>query len=356
MHVELSRREYVTAPFGNAHHHWTSRESLLVRLVCPATGCRGLGEASPLPGFSPESLDDVQVALQRLDGTGLSFARDGDLVRLFAEAARRWVNAPPSARFALETAFLDGLCQVRKLGLAEALSLFVSASEPCVGLSHREPAHVLNLFDEGHVADALRFRERGVLVFKVKVGRDLDFESERLEQLVSAIRSHDELCMLRLDANQSLNLDQWRQYSPRWRRLPIEFLEEPCPPELLGTLLAEGSPGIPLALDETLSLGPRVLEPWLPRLAFFVCKPMYLGGFTPVLEWARLARVTHARIVVSHLLDGPVAHRMHQALAHLVAPDVAAGLAPHPGLALWADELRPRSSDWGVGLECGARV
>lgn len=353
MHVRVLRRAYATAAFGNAHHTWTSRESLLVQLVCPVSGRSGLGEASPLPGFSHESIDDVHRALEQLDLGALSFTRDGAVTSLFGDATARWVNAPPSARCALETAFLDGLCQVREWRLTEALGRLVpELAAPSGPAARPEPAHVLDIFDEGHVARALRLGEGGVSVFKVKVGRELDVATERLEQLVTIVRNHGRHCVLRLDANQSLNLVQWRAYCRRWRALPVEYLEEPCPPALLGSFLSEGPPDLPLALDETLSLGLDVLEPWLPRVDFYVCKPMYLGGFTPVFEWARAARAARAGVVVSHLLDGPVAHRMYQALADVVAPEIAAGLGRHPGWALWSEEIRPRSDDWGIGLEC----
>ncbi len=63
---------------------------------------------------------------------------------------------------------------------------------------------------------------------------------------------------------------------------------------------------------------------------------MALGGLTRCLSLARSARERGIAVVVSHLLDGPIALAAAAALALAVgSPERAAGLEPHVGLAAW---------------------
>ena len=90
----------------NARRRWTERQGVLLRLGAGAQV--GLGEASPLPGYSPETLGDAARALGalRLDGLGDALAGDLGSALAFADVALE-AGAPPSARHALETALLD---------------------------------------------------------------------------------------------------------------------------------------------------------------------------------------------------------------------------------------------------------
>ena len=72
MKLEL-RRVTVRSPRAqDARRSWPERESLLLRLSDEG-GQRGLGEATPLPGYSPDRLDQVEAApaaVRPMDGAG----------------------------------------------------------------------------------------------------------------------------------------------------------------------------------------------------------------------------------------------------------------------------------------------
>ena len=93
---------------------------------------------------------------------------------------------------------------------------------------------------------------------------------------------------------------------------------------------------VPLARDESLLDEPRA------DVAVWVLKPMALGGLTRCLELAARARESDIDVIVSHLLDGPVALSAAAALSLAVgAPNRAAGLYPPPGLGAWPERPLP---------------
>jgi O-succinylbenzoate synthase len=357
MFIQTWRASFPIVPFFNARHGWSARESLLVELACPASGVRGLGEASPLPGFSRETIGDVEHALRHIDLGALSFGTM--LSELLSAPALSAL--PPAARFALEMALLDGVSQLRRTpitqileevagndGVSPARSATPDDASPQPSLV--PAAAVIDVSKAEHIEEALDWHRRGVSVFKVKVGADLPRETSLLRAWNQRFSSERRAFALRLDANQSLSEALFDRCGDWWRDLPIGYVEEPCPRDVLQRLLSRPSLPLPIALDETLCEGAAVVEPWLDRLSALVCKPMYLGGITTALEWARLAQAHGLPFVVSHLLDGPLAMSSYRALAEVVAPHTPAGLGPHPGLTLWNNHLQPREDGLGLGF------
>ena len=93
-------------PASDSRRDWRERVTLLL-IVEDAEGHVGLGEASPLPGYSPDTLDDAWGSLTRLLGASLG---RGELGAPGSSQELRAVTgavASPAARFALETALLD---------------------------------------------------------------------------------------------------------------------------------------------------------------------------------------------------------------------------------------------------------
>lgn len=280
-------------------------------LLClrDAEGRTGWGEASPLPGYSPDSSADVQQAVGDLHGMKLPDLPDFHALSCF-ESVR-----PPSLRFALEVALLR-LWSIRAdrawplLFRSDAIS-----SVPCAGLMSGAPV------GWPKARDALS--EKGFSTVKVKVGRvELDEELNMILRLAdSAPRMR-----WRLDANRGWTLEEARKVLDACAGLPIEFVEEPLAdsrdyPELLST-----SP-LGLALDESLfSMNPHHLD-LFPGLCAVVLKPTCLGGIVRSLDWAAAAHARGMQVILSACFESGCGI---QALAELYAllpgPAVAAGL------------------------------
>jgi o-succinylbenzoate synthase len=314
----------VDPPQQSARGRWTRRLGLELALRDSET--TGVGEAAPLPGYSPDTIDDSERALTSLDLHTSTLDSD-DPRELIATAAALIPRELPAARFALETALLDRAGRRSGRPLWQLLAQLVPGSDArplapvalCALLPSGEPARALELA-RAHMA-------HGVRAFKLKVGPDqLDGAPEAT--LVALRRELGSDVALRLDANQSLSRAALADTLRRVAQHSVEFLEEP---------LADPTPGeladspCPLALDELLQRLPEEeLRSWLERsrVRVVVLKPTALGGLGVCLRLALAARAVGCDVVVSHTLEGPIGWAACAHLAIALGGARAAGLAP----------------------------
>src|ERR1041385_4324788 len=112
--AKVGIKEYSGAVVGarGAERSWPTRHGLALT-VETSEGIVGQGEASPLPGYSRETLDAARESLARFDWTAVpepdpSMDMDELCTGLRGIGDKTLL---PSARFAVETAFLDILGQ-----------------------------------------------------------------------------------------------------------------------------------------------------------------------------------------------------------------------------------------------------
>lgn len=337
------------APVGTARAPVDSREGLVLVLTAD-DGTEGLGEASPLPGYSPDTIDDAAAAL---DGIHHALAEplppaladpapgSASLVDSL-EAVTRSVPAlagSPSARFAVETALLDLLGRVHGLPVHRLLR----ASSP----APLKRAALLPPPCDPRTAPAAReATARGISTLKLKLG-SAPFDRE-LAALVALRERIGDAVELRLDANGGFGRDA----ASRLRALaPVKpgFVEEPVSGTALLALLDE-SPAVPVAADESLA-DPILAEKLLahPNLGAVVLKPALLGFVRALAIAAR--RTTP--VVVTHLFDGPIALAACAELALSLPNSAACGLDPHPALAAFPVLPIPQLEDSSRVLPTG---
>ncbi|WP_428267668.1 mandelate racemase/muconate lactonizing enzyme family protein, partial [Haliangium sp.] len=249
--------EYGGAVTGvaNAHATWSSRRGLLLRLA-GADG-DGLGEASPLPGYSPDDLAGCRRALEHLDPArlGLTVPADGAIVP--DELAAVLAPVPfPAARFAVETALLD--LAARRLGqplwrlYADLYRQLAGAPDQLVQLVEPAPVAVNAVCTELDPVPALAAMERawarGVRCVKLKVGRD---PARELAVLQTARRSLGPELGLRVDANGAWSVADARVHLGRMAEIALEYVEEPVRDPRAHLAALTPAP-IPIALDESL--------------------------------------------------------------------------------------------------------
>lgn len=286
-------------------------------------GTAGLGEASPLPGYSPDSIEEVGLELRELIERPVRADPLATPFALLSDAFAAHAVQCPASRFALETALLDWLGQTRLQPLHELLA----------GRADRRAIPIADLVTEPdpvlwpwHV-DVLV--GEGATHVKLKIGVDLDAEIASLQVIR---RAHPTL-RLRLDANGRCALSAFRHHAKTLEALELELIEEPVAPEHWPDVL--GLP-MPFALDETLrneTLCRRLLD--AGGLHAVVLKPTVLGGLSASLEAAERASEHGLRALVSHTFDGPIARAATAELALALQTELAAGLGDHPALALW---------------------
>jgi len=315
-----------SGPSHGAHNtqaSWPKRSGVLVELR--AGSLHGLGEASPLPGYSPDTLQDTELALAAIDLAALERAlRIDDTEAALSAAANLLPTGLPAARMALETAALDLRGWQRNLSAPALLGAQPAAK--------RALAWGLGSFDDSTLPNMCRAAQRGYQHFKLKLGRAGGFPAE-LAGIHAMRRRFGAGLRLRLDANRAWSPEAARSACAVLEPLGIEFIEEPCA-HLDGPLGTR----VCLALDESLQgLDPQQLERAARRAgaSVVVLKPTALGGLSRCLEWARHAKALNLGVLVSHTFEGPVALRSAAALALAIPTDLAQGLAPHSGLDAW---------------------
>lgn len=351
MRLSWYTRTRAVQAFANATRSWESRESVLLTLS-DGDGSYGLGEATPLPGYSPDSVSDVEHLLRSLDTTRCIVNQAENLDAVLEHLDAVAPEAPPSARFALQSAALDLWCKRRNTPLEGELRRCAEGSMPMTtsaSVSILRVAPLLDVHSPHFHTIARDHLNDGYATYKAKIGIALEREIDALSWLHQEALARGLNLRLRLDANQSLPAQGLNATLGAFAHLPVEYVEEPCP---LETLSPSNPLPLPLALDESLQRGRGALTPWLAsgRLAAFVCKPMVMGDLRTVFEWTHHARRVDCRFVLSHLFDGPVAFRVYQTLALALAPETCHGLAQHPGLGLWSDWVNP-STPAGIGLQ-----
>lgn len=289
------------------------------------TGLLGRGEASPLPGMSVETLSAAHDALRAFVARGSFTLASEQTVFTLAETIES-----PSARFAVETALLDVLAQVRGTSIAglfaddapSPTTAFDAAvarmraivdGDPAITLVvERGPASATVVDDAIDAAAAVR---AGARCLKIKIG-DLAIDDDVAR--VRAIAEAAPGTTLRLDANRRWSRGHAIANLARFADLPIDLVEEPCPGA--HELLREALP-LPIALDESLDeLSTDEIFAALesPHLGALILKPTLLGGFAPCIALAALARFANKPAIVTHTLESEVGRAACAELARIV--------------------------------------
>ncbi|HEX3852484.1 MAG TPA: o-succinylbenzoate synthase [Polyangiaceae bacterium] len=303
----------------NARQGWATRAACILTLKGDTQ--YGLGEASPLPGFSPDSLEQCQTALAAVDPARLPARLEpGQSARVeLARASAQLPRGVPAARAALEGALLD-LWSRSAQKPAWALLLDTDASPP----ARRAVAALLMAEPEQALEQAQHAHTRGIRTFKLKIGRPGALERE-IAALESLRRKFGANVHLRLDANQSFSGAQARACLPRFAEHGLEYIEEPCP---RGDLARLAELGLPLALDESLMqlaedvTGSQNFDAL--KLSALILKPTLLGGASACCEWADIAARIGAKVILSHAFEGPVGLGLSAALALSIGSETSA--------------------------------
>ncbi len=311
------------APVGPARARVNARVGALVTLTDQREN-NGFGEATPLPGLSCESLSDAVNALS----DALPLADADALIDPFAALAHpRLAAAPPSSRFAFETALLDLVSRRRRVPLHRLLSGCDASPVPI-------NAYVGAALDDELATRAADALSRGVDVIKVKLAGDARFDRElaALQKLRERLSGR---WTLRLDANAAWTLSEARARLRALAPLGVAFVEQPVAP---GQLRDLGECDVPWAIDESLS--DRADTEFVLRegrrsgCVAAVLKPA-LHGLLRARSLGLSASSAGLDVVVTHLFDGPVALASACELALSLPSVIACGLDLHAGLAAW---------------------
>ena len=306
MHYQFQYRPYrrpFRQPLHTSHGIWAVREGILLQLT-DETGRIGWGEIAPIPWFGSETIAQALAVCRQLPS---------EITHEQIGAIR---NEFPACQFGFESALE---------------SLTPEPTPATSGIHHLSTQAVMTvtnycvLLPTGRAAlEAWKpFWKQGYRTFKLKIGCH-DFKAEL--DLCMALRSVlMPPCLLRLDANGALSIQQAKVLLEACDHTGIEFVEQPLPPDQFDAMqqLAEQYQTT-IALDESIATFEQLhtcyQDGWR---GVFVVKPAIVGSPLRLRQFCQ----THAiDAVFSSTFETAIGRQAGLRLAaELANPDRALG-------------------------------
>ncbi|TVR17636.1 MAG: hypothetical protein EA391_04275 [Balneolaceae bacterium] len=295
-----------TIPFKTGKSVFKNREGVIVRYIHDT---EVVTEASPLPGFSTETLDDVRTFFTSYSDS-LSTFFDSNYTFDEISPFLRTLPELPSARFALSMMALMILTKRNKCSIDQILGIQTIP----------ESVLVNTIVGIGSVEEVLSYVEhafkQGFGTIKLKVP---DSPAELASILKNVSEKFPQLTF-RLDANQSWPLNKAEENIAYFKGLPVEYIEEPAAissPEELRQIISN-SP-LPIALDESIT-NLTNLEFALKNFpdTVIIIKPTLFGNFIHLAETISRYRSSFEQIVVTTALEAAVGRSMVSEAAFLI--------------------------------------
>lgn len=247
-------------------------------------GVTGIGSGNPSEYVTGESLTQC---LQALSESNIQFliGRDiREIHQLNFEILNR-LPANPAARAALDIALYDTFTKFLNIPLVKFLGqkLHSLPTSNTIGIKNVEET----------LKEAQEYGERGFKILKVKLGKDL---GEDIERVVKLREKFGKKFVIRIDANQGYTTAQTIEFYQKTKHLDIELIEQPLPAKAVNELkqLPEEI-RVKVAADESL-LSPRhAMALVAPPVAagIFNIKLMKCGGINQALKIADVAKFSH---------------------------------------------------------------
>jgi L-alanine-DL-glutamate epimerase-like enolase superfamily enzyme len=271
-------------PYTIAYERVEAVENVFV-VVEAENGLVGLGAGAPAVDVTGETMEDCEESLKQKIEPILVNAD----MRFFKTLLRQLASAMPTAPAALaavDIALHDLLAHMLDLPLVDVLGRIHDALPTSITIGIKSVEETL--------AEAEMYRQQGFGIFKVKTGRFVDEDVERVVKLREKFGAE---VVLRVDANQGYSRAQYIHFFEQTKRINLEFIEQP-----LAAADINAMHSLPqeicdqTAADESLLTPKSALNFLCTPLPFgiFNIKLMKCGGIAPGLEIATMAR--HAGI------------------------------------------------------------
>jgi L-alanine-DL-glutamate epimerase-like enolase superfamily enzyme len=274
-------------PYTIAFRTIAEVDSALVVLRDEA-GRVGLGTATPEPHVTGETAERCRAALAPGALDHLIGAEIETLPALLGQLGARMPDAP-AARAAVDMALHDLLARGLGVSLGALFGRCHQALPTSITIGIKPTDEAL--------AEADEYLGRGFRVLKVKIGRALEEDLERLARLRERVGSE---VVIRADANQGYTLDQTRRFFAAAETLAVEFLEQPVKAAAIDELRAlPAAVRDRIAADESLLVPADALRLAVPPIpaGIFNIKLMKCGGIGPARTIAAIAEAAAIRLM-----------------------------------------------------------
>jgi L-alanine-DL-glutamate epimerase-like enolase superfamily enzyme len=274
-----------TKPYTIAFKTITEVRSAFVEISLES-GVTGIGSGNPSEFVVGESLTQC---LEALSENNLEFLIGRDIRELHQLLFEIWKKFPenPSARACLDIALHDAFAKYLDVPLVKYLGQKIKKLPTSITIGIKGVDEALQ--------EAEEYIKRGFKVIKVKVGKDLDEDVERLLKLREKIGNG---IALRVDGNQGYTMQQTIElYGRTYDYLNIEFFEQPLPAnDIIGMKSLPKEVRHVIAVDESLITPVDAIDlAQSPRAGgIFNIKLMKCGGIQQALKIADIA--THRKV------------------------------------------------------------
>jgi len=325
----------LTRPYAIAYKSLDAVRNVIVEIAAEG-GLVGLGAASPAPYVTGET-DEACAAALASEATAWLVGQDvRELPRLARELSARLPDTP-AARAALDIALHDLLAQKLRVPLVDMLGRAHAALPTSITIGIKGVDETL--------AEAREYLDRGFRQLKVKLGRAVEEDIERVVRLremvgpapaeIAAVRvggaavgtsaragagGMDAGVGIRVDANQGWSRDDLARFLRETAACGVELIEQPLPAADVAGLRAVPEPDrARLCADEALR---TPAEAWAlaqpPRACgLFNLKLMKCGGVAPALRIAAVADLAGIGLMWGCMDESviSIAAALHAALA-----------------------------------------
>lgn len=240
-------------------------------------GTTGIGAGNPSEYVTGESFEQCEAALKE---PNISFLVGRDIREIYQLTFEVWQKFPgnPAARAALDIALYDAFTKFLGIPLVKYLGQKIHSlpTSNTIGIKNVEET----------LKEAQEYGDRGFKVLKVKLGKDL---SEDIERIAKLREKFGKKFTIRIDANQGYDVAKTIEFYNKTKQLDVELIEQPLPAKAVDEMrkLPDEIRKI-LAADESLLTPKSALELVKPPLAtgIFNIKFMKCGGISQGLKIA----------------------------------------------------------------------
>lgn len=242
-----------------------------------SNGITGIGAANPSEYVTGEHLNNTMATLSEANLDFLKGRDIREINQLLYEITMKFPKTP-AARAALDIALHDAFTKYLGIPLVKYLGQKITSMPTSNTIGIKSVEETVKETDD--------YVKRGFKAIKVKTGKDLE---EDIERLVKMREKHGKKMAIRVDANQGYTAAQTVEFYKRTKGLDIELIEQPLPAKSVAEIrqLPEEVRRV-IAADESL-LSPKdaielVKPPW--AVGIFNIKLMKCGGIGQGLQIA----------------------------------------------------------------------
>ncbi|MCB0851839.1 MAG: dipeptide epimerase [Bacteroidetes bacterium] len=277
----------LTRPYSIAYKTVTNVEICFAEVEIDG-GLTGFGASNPSKAVVGESMDDCIAAL---NPTNLDrfIGRDIRELRLLCEELHEVFLVNPGAKAALDIAFHDLFGQYLKVPVATFLGQRIKSLPTSITIG-------IKGVDET-AEEAQEYIDRGFKILKVKLGKSLDEDLERLRKLRTDFSPQ---IGIRVDANQGYSVAELERFHRETQSLNLELVEQPLPAKAVAEMKA-----LPKEIRDTIAADEALvnvenafeLVSGVRASGIFNIKLMKCGGIHQALRIAEVARLAHCDLM-----------------------------------------------------------